>query len=253
MAKRRPLNPNVNEYGELHFKYREQMQFLKELAEEFGVVMFVPEYHAKPRDCNTVLFYFKEDDDYNRKIDTEAPGLSLEMKNQMYRKQFFSFENTDCNGWFSYDFANYGRIDLRTLGWKEILRGAFEVSYYKAVQNRYIASVGGVLSLDEADEKYNDLNRKIISAFKKWHPRACKGSVNFYDESRQNLIKGKISAVTEYDGGMVFNFGCDFIVPKYDEKLNDLIREWNTPFSTAKVDDIYKRVNSLGGVYFLWK
>lgn len=248
---RHPSNPNLNEYGELHFKYRQQMQFLKELADELGVVMFRPSYHAQTRDCNTVLFYFKEDDEYNRRLDKETPGLPP--SNDMYRTQYWSFENTDINGRFSHDFANFGRIDLRSLRWKEILRGAFEVAYYKAVQNRYIASVGGVLCLDEADEEYNNLNRKIISAFKKWHQRACKGTVNFYDENRQNLIEGKILAVTEYDGGMVFNFGCDFIVPKFDEKLNELIREWNTPGSTVKVDDIYDRVNRLGGIYFLWK
>lgn len=251
---RRSTNPNLNEYGELHFKYRQQMQFLKELADELGVVMFRPSYHAQTGDCNTVLFYFKEDDEYNRKVDRENPGLSLETKNQMYRRQFFSFANTDCNGMFSHDFANFGRIDLRPLHWQPILRGAFELAYYGALQNRYIASVGGILSLPEADDEYNDFNRKIISAFKKLHPKAHLGNVSNYNTlARQDLINGDIKALTEYDGGMVYNFGCDFIVPCYDEKLNDLIRDWNDEFKSAKVDDIYDRVKNLGGVYFIWR
>ncbi len=73
---RHPSNPNLNECGELHFKYRQQMNFLKELANELGVVMFRPSYHAQTGDCNTVLFYFKEDDEYNRKVDRENPGIA---------------------------------------------------------------------------------------------------------------------------------------------------------------------------------
>ena len=250
---RRSTNPNLNEYGELHFKYRQQMQFLKELANELGVVMFRPSYHAQTGDCNTVLFYFKEDDEYNRKVDRENPGLSLETKNQMYRRQFFSFANTDCNGLFSHDFANFGRIDLRPLHWQPVLRGAFELAYYGALQNRYIASVGGILSLHEADDEYNDFNRKIISAFKKLHPRACKGSVNFYGDTRQDLLEAKVLALTEYDGGMVYNFGCDFIVPEFDERLNELIKAWNLENKVAKVEEILDRVKHLGGLNLIWR
>lgn len=246
-------NPNLNEYGELHIKYSQQMKYLKELADELGVVMFLPSYHAQTGDCNTVLFYFKEDDDYNRRIDKEAPK-GLPPSNDMYRRQYWSFENTDCNGRFSHDFANFGRIDLRPLNWQTILRGAFELAYYRELQNRYIVSVGGILSLPEADDEYNDFNRKIISAFKKLHPKAHLGNVSNYNTlARQDLINGDIKALTEYDGRVVYNFGCDFIVPDYDEKLNDLIRDWNDEFKSAKVEDIYDRVKNLGGVYFIWR
>lgn len=247
-------NPNLNEYGELHFKYRQQMQFLKELADELGVVMFRPSYHAQTGDCNTVLFYFKEDDEYNRKVDRENPGLSLETKNQMYRRQFFSFANTDCNGLFSHDFANFGRIDLRGLCWQEKLGGALRLAYYRARQNRYIAASGGVLALREADDTYNDLNRNIIEAFRQFHGgTAFIGSVNYYDEDRQKLISGELDAIRPTAGELVYNFGCDFIIPKFDVALNEMVRDFNKgPATAQKATGIMKLVEKLGGLSFIW-
>lgn len=250
---RRPTNPNLNEHGELHFKYREQMQFLRELAEELGVVMFLPEYHAQPRDCNTVLFYFKEDDEYNRKVDKEAPP-DFPPSNDMYRRQFWSFENTDCNGLFSHDFANFGRIDLRGLCWQERLGGAFRLAYYRACQNRHIAASGGVLALREADDTHNDLNRNIIEAFRQFHGgTAFIGSVNYYDEDRQKLIAGEMGAIRPTAGELVYNFGCDFIIPKFDEGLNEMVRDFNKgPATAQKATDIMKLVEKLGGISFIW-
>lgn len=250
---RRPTNPNLNEHGELHFKYREQMQFLRELAEELGVVMFLPEYHAKTRDCNTVLFYFKEDAEYNRKVDKEAPP-GFPPSNDMYRRQYWSFENTDCNGWFSHDFANFGRIDLRGLCWQERLGGAFRLAYYRAYQNRYTAASGGVFALREADDTYNDLNRNIIEAFRQFHGgTAFIGSVNYYDEDRQKIIAGEMNAIRPTAGELVYNFGCDFIIPKFDAGLNEMVRDFNKgPATAQKATDIMKLVEKLGGISFIW-
>ena len=251
---RRPTNPNLNEHGELHFKYREQMQFLRELAEELGVVMFLPEYHAQTGDCNTVLLYFEEDDKFNRDVDKEYDALSLEMKNSMYRRQFFSFENTDCNGRFSHDFANFGRIDLRGLCWQEKLGSAIRLAYYRARQNKHIAASGGVLALREADDIHNDLNRNIIEAFRRFHGgTAFIGSVNYYDEDRQKIIAGEMNAIRPTAGELVYNFGCDFIIPKFDAGLNEMVRDFNKgPATAQKATDIMKLVEKLGGLSFIW-
>lgn len=235
-------------------KYLDQMVFLREIAEKLGVVMYKPNYHAKKGDKNTVLFYFKEDDDYNRKVDTECAGLSQESKNSMYHRHFFAFENTDFNGRYSQDYANHGKILLNVAEWKAQLEGAFELAYYKALQSKYIASVGGVDCLEEADDKYNDLNRDIIKAFYKQHSKACIGSINYYDKMRTEIILGTAKAVYEYDGSKLCNFGCGFIIPQYSEELNDLIRQWNVNHTDAKqVEEILDKVTSLGGEFFLWK
>lgn len=172
----------------------------------------------------------------------------------MYRKPFFFFENTDINGHYSQDFANYGTISLNVSEWKNQLEGAFELAYYKVLQNKYVASVGGVDCLCEADDKYNDFNRDIIKAFHKQHPKACIGSVNYYNQQRKDLINGTFKAVYQYNGEKVCNFGCYFIIPQYSEELNELIRLWNdNPKDTKQVDEIFEKVISLDGKFFLWK
>jgi len=50
-------------------RYREQQTHLNAIAAKHGVVCFRPDYHGKPRDANTVLFYTKEDHAYNCKLD----------------------------------------------------------------------------------------------------------------------------------------------------------------------------------------
>lgn len=235
-------------------KYLDQMVFLREISDRLGVVMYKPDYHAKKGDKNTVLFYFKEDDERNRKIDTECVGLSQENKNSMYRKYFFSFENTDINCQYSQDYANHSTISLNVSEWRTRLEGAFELAYYKALQEKYIASIGGIDCLEEADEKYNDFNRDIIKAFHKQYPNTCIGSVNYYEQQRKDLINGTLKAVCKYDGDKVCNFGCVFIVPEYNEELNELIRLWNVnPHDIKQVDEIIDKIQSVGGEFFLWK
>lgn len=216
--------------------------------------MFRPSYHAQTGDCNTVLFYFKEDDDYNNSVDRDNPGLSLETKNLMYRRYFFSFDNTDCNGRFTHDFANHGKVDLRPLAWEPILRGAFELAYYNAVQNRYLASSGGVLELREGDDTYNNLNRIIIQAFWKMNGKAFIGNINYYDEDREKVVAYEKSVFTAYNGEKVLNFGAAFIIPEADDTLDEMIRRWNTSGeqTVANIEAIVKRIEWLGGKNLIW-
>lgn len=104
--------------------YKSQQQYLNEIAEKLGAVCFRPDYHAKSGDKNTVLLYTQENHDYNSKL----PEWS---SNADYRPYFWSFENTDANGFESYEFANHGRIDLRGLKVKETL----EAEIKKALDN----------------------------------------------------------------------------------------------------------------------
>ena len=56
---------------ENNIRYKEQQAALNQIASELGVVAYRPDYHGKVRDKNTVLFYTKEDEAHNRKVDLE--------------------------------------------------------------------------------------------------------------------------------------------------------------------------------------
>lgn len=115
--------------------YRMQMQVLSRIAQELGVVLYKPDYHRKSGDKNTVLFYTKDDSRHNHQVDrepthysaSEAKDLARRLGHPVddryvYRDYFWWFENSDQNGQFNYEFANYGAIDLRdTSHWYETL------------------------------------------------------------------------------------------------------------------------------------
>lgn len=113
-------------YGQnVDTRYKRQQKLLNQIAEELGVVAYRPDYHAQDRDCNTVLFYTKEDAEFNR--DLEIIGDSF----TPYKQQFWWFQNTDKNGWYDLDFANHGTIDLRPLDTYNILRQQIEKALAK--------------------------------------------------------------------------------------------------------------------------
>lgn len=106
---------------ENNIRYKEQQAALNQIASELGVVAYRPDYHGKVRDKNTVLFYTKEDEAHNRKVDLEPTHYTQSeahdrMKYQkvkipeqyIWRDPFWSFENSDANGVLSYEFANFG-------------------------------------------------------------------------------------------------------------------------------------------------
>lgn len=124
-------------------------------------------------------------------------------------------------------------------------------------QNDYLASTGGVWALREADEKYNDMNREIIDAFKNAHGTAFLGNINFYGEDRQKVASKQKSVYIEYAGQLVYNFGCAFVVPSKDDLLEDLICSWNADKKTASecrglIDKIVDRIQEIGGINFVW-
>ena len=124
-------------------------------------------------------------------------------------------------------------------------------------QNNYLAATGGVWALREADERYNDMNREIIAAFKEAHGSAFLGKINFYDEKRRMVAAKQMSIYEEYTGQLVYNFGCSFVVPCKDPVLEDLISDWNGDKKTASecqrsIDVIMDRLQELGGVNFVW-
>ncbi|MBR3972917.1 MAG: hypothetical protein IKJ99_03055 [Oscillospiraceae bacterium] len=259
----------MKSYPVSDYRYREQQQFLNELAVRHGFVTFRPDYHGLPRDCNTVLFYTMADAKHNREVDREPTSYSRSEANDrmkyggiqisekyIYRDHFFAFENTNRNGHYDLDFANFGRLDLRGSDWHEKLEGAILMAVARKKQQDHIRSTGGYGELREADDTYNDLNRELIRSFRIRFGKAYMGDVNFYDEDREKVVRGEKSVYEEYTGQMVYNFGCSFVVPTQDGELEKLIRDWNSddrlPKDPDDVKKIMERVDKLGGIHLIW-
>lgn len=239
-----------------YFRYKLQQTQLNKIADELGVVAYRPDYHGN-HDPNTVLFYTKEDHVHNLKVDAlERQGWPVFTKSDrsrcpfpvedkyVYRDYFWWFENTDANGCYTYQFANFGKIDLRDLR-EDTLEGAVRFEYAKKKKNDYVRSVGGILNLTEADETYNDFNREMIDAFKMIHKKCYLGNVNVYGDKPEKLIE-------EYTGQKIYNFSYSFCIPKHDEQLEKLIRDWNDTGNANLVDEITDRIEKIGGFNLIW-
>jgi len=78
------------------------------------------------------------------------------------------------------------------------------------------------------------------------------GKINRYTED-----KGK-PYLMPYDGQRVFNFEYGFMIPVYDEKLVELIRDREHAEYTGTKDDfrriteITDRIQELGGIHLFW-
>lgn len=246
--------------------YQEQQDFLNRLATELGVEAYRPDYHGKKGDKNTVLFYTKEAAAHNRQVDannrvrayseSEARdalkhhGVRIP-DDQVYKNHFWSFENSNSNGMLDLNFANFGRLDLRGLNWQDVLRGAATFALTKREQLEYLVAVGGIIALSEGDDTYNAFNTKLIQAMKLRNGHAYMGDVNYYGDQRLAVLDGE-SIYKEYDGGKIYNFACAYCVPTKDEKLEQLVRQWNKSGEAALVDAIMDRVEKTGGINLTW-
>lgn len=250
---------------EQNVKYDEQQAALTQIASRLGVVAYRPDYHGKARDKNTVLFYTKEDHEHNCTVDfepihytmSEAHDRTKYQKVQIpeqyiWRDHFWSFENSNVNGVLSYEFANFGRLDLRSSRWEDVLAGDIQLALAKRQKIRYLQMIGGVGALREADDTYNDFNREMIRSMALRDEQAYLGCINYYGETRERIIAKEQSIYEKYTGGNIYNFSCAFCVPVADEKLEELVRAWLESASGPLVSKIMSRVETIGGVNLLW-
>ena len=238
------------------FRYKEQQDVINRMCDELGVIPFRPNYHHSRGDSNTVMVYFKEDDEYNREIDKKYSALSVETLNGMYRRPFFVFENTDCNGQFSYEWGNHGKIDMRSyFSTYNRLEGAIKLAYYQSCQTRYVQAHGGFAGIYEADDNYNDLNRRQIEAYLMYKGKAFMCDANYHGDKHKAVCNGTESVYTEYNGQRIYNFACQYLVPRKDEELEEMIRDWNRgakAITYVNADMILRRVKELDGIFFTW-
>lgn len=245
--------------------YTQQQKTLDEIAEKLGVVAYRPSYHGAERDKNTVLFYTKEDEKHNRKVDrqpirysrSEARDRKMDVNGDcVYRDHFWSFENSDANGRLDMGWANNGKLNLKSLAWKTRLEGSIAFALARKTQLDYVRGTGGFLALREADDTYNNLNREQLRALKMMHGRLFLGSINFHGDQRKKVVAGKEGIYEELLDQMVYNFGCDFAVPVPDKELGDLIRAWNgderLPKRSVDVEAMTGRIEQLGGINLIW-
>ncbi len=245
--------------------YTQQQKTLDEIADKLGVVAYRPNYHGAEGDKNTVLFYLKEDEAHNRKVDrqpvrysrSEAKDRGVNVNSEcVYRDHFWSFENSDANGQLDMGWANNGKLNLRSLDWKTKLEGSITFAFARKMQFDYIRSTGGYLEPREADATYNDWNREQLRALKMMHGRLFLGSINFHGDQRKKVVAGKEGIYEELLDQMVYNFGCDFAVPAPDKELEKLIRAWNEderlPKKLVDVEAMTGRVEQLGGINLIW-
>lgn len=249
--------------------YVQQQSALAEIASELGVVCFKPRYHGIGNDKNTVLFYTAEDAERNLLVDKQVFASfrnlsdSIEEKGhiqvpteKVHLNFFWSFENSDIDNQLNYDFANAGKLDLRSNRWRDILKGAIRFALANKCQRDHIAQTGGWGALREADEVYNDLNREKIAAFKMWHENIFLGNITFSGEQRLAVIAGKESVYKQYLDETIYNFSCSFCVAERDQKLERMIRAWNQderlPKSGKDIEKITRRIEALGGFSMLW-
>lgn len=233
-------------------QYAQQQKAIDEIADNLGVVAFRPSYHGKQGDKNTVLFYTKADDAKCRELD----GQGVPCNDPSYPRQFWSFENSNQNGALDYGAANSGKLDLRSLKWKERLEGHIRFALARKRQNEYIRAIGGVWEHGEADDAQNDMNREMLAAMKMMHGRLYLGSVNCHDDKkRRKIANGSEAVYEELHDQKIYNFYCDFAVPTKDAELEKLIRAWNGMSRIPKMADadaITSRVREIGGINLIW-
>lgn len=234
------------------YRYAQQQELINSVARELGCVAFRPNYHGQERDANTVLIYLPEDAEHNRKVDQKPTQYSSKDEAQMYgctderyiyRPYFWSFENTDRNGFLTFDFANHGRIDLRDLKWGKRLEGEIKLAYYKKRLAQHFGSGWGFIT--EADDTLNDMNRNIIEAFYNANQSCFLGCFNGAKDEK-NVLHAYDPAV------VVRNFEADFIVAKESPELQEEILQWRNTAETGYLYNAQELLIRAGGEIIIW-
>jgi hypothetical protein len=120
------------------------------------------------------------------------------------------------------------------------------LSELKNIENDFIRSHGGILNITEFDQKQNTISRNKIRAFKSEYGTCFLGKINRFE------------GLKEYTGGMVYNFEYDFCIPEYDNKLVEMIENYNNPkplnskVIMNEINHIFNRIEKLNGITFRW-
>jgi hypothetical protein len=107
--------------------------------------------------------------------------------------------------------------------------------------------------IPEANEDLNDLQREKIAVIYANNGKAYIGKINYHGAERKALTMDTV--FTEYTGQPVYNFEAAFIVPAADNKLAEMIMQWNTENQKPTVNlinRIFSRIEKIGGANLIW-
>lgn len=124
----------------------------------------------------------------------------------------------------------------------------------KQLTDTFIQSLrDGGGTLVEADGALNSASRKMVIAMRDVHGEAWLGQINVYGY-KKSIEKGvPLPMLWKWNEGDIYNFSADFVIPKYDEKLDQMVRDWNEIGASAdKHNSIYDRIKELGGHHLFW-
>lgn len=114
-------------------------------------------------------------------------------------------------------------------------------------ENEYFKRYGRPV---ESDFSINDIQREKIKAYYQQHPQMYVGEIN-----RTERVG---SPLEQYVSQKVYNFQYDFIIPQHDAELQNLLTDREiSPYTGTKedaerLDKIYVRVKTIGGLYLYW-
>jgi hypothetical protein len=106
----------------------------------------------------------------------------------------------------------------------------------------------------EADDNLNDACRRLVQAIADDNGEAWLGRINLYGSERH----GASPYMWKWDGSLVRNFSCAFVLPAFDAELERLIKERDdAPYTTTAADAvlveaIIERVTAVGGHHLFW-
>lgn len=107
--------------------------------------------------------------------------------------------------------------------------------------------------VDFRENRLNDRQRALIAAYRETYGTCWLGLINPH-----HAPDGVALRLWEYDGGLVYNFGAAFVVPRYDWVLDALILGPLVELPVSLRDDfqritrIIDRVHQIGGDVLVW-
>lgn len=138
------------------------------------------------------------------------------------------------------------------------LRGLVSAIGVGGIKKEILAEFGRIyrdLCLPESSIYFNDLQRLLIVAMHFEHGDVWLG---YSTLPRFPVDKDKDVVMWEWDGKFVYNFNAQFVIPKYDKELDNLIHDRHNETYTGTVRDskwvdaIQNRIFAIGGHDLTW-
>lgn len=123
-------------------------------------------------------------------------------------------------------------------------------------QDEYLSFWGHLEDVPVGDETFNDLSRAVIAAFKRCHGTAFLGRLVFSWGDQKKFEHGEGGIYTEYTEQHVPAYSCNFILPRQDLQLEEMVKEWAVDEWPPKFElftRILQRIKELDGMTISWR